>query len=158
MPHQHTDETSFLLRRLPGQLLLALLNGTAILVIAAALLALAATAKVTHLAENVAATMTDAVLSRVDVKPGRVIAKIDNLTTEIRSLRDALQQEKVERRADLDPAVRQLKEKLARLEKAIENLSDARSRLVNEAAAQLSLSLGEVLQDFGSCKLDAARS
>jgi chromosome segregation ATPase len=137
---------------------LALLNGTAILVIAAALLALAATAKVTHLAENVAATMTDAVLSRVDVKPGRVIAKIDNLTTEIRSLRDALQQEKVERRADLDPAVRQLKEKLARLEKAIENLSDARSRLVNEAAAQLSLSLGEVLQDFGSCKLDAARS
>jgi chromosome segregation ATPase len=158
MPHQHTDENSFLLRRLPGQLLLALLNGTAILVIAAALLALAATAKVTHLAENVAATMTDAVLSRVDVKPGRVIAKIDNLTTEIRSLRDALQQEKVERRADLDPAVRQLKEKLARLEKAIENLSDARSRLVNEAAAQLSLSLGEVLQDFGSCKLDAARS
>jgi flagellar motility protein MotE (MotC chaperone) len=158
MPHQHTDETSFRLRRLPGQLLLALLNGTAILVIAAALLALAATAKVTHLAENVAATMTDAVLSRVDVKPGRVIAKIDNLTTEIRSLRDALQQEKVERRADLDPAVRQLKEKLARLEKAIENLSDARSRLVNEAAAQLSLSLGEVLQDFGSCKLDAARS
>jgi chromosome segregation ATPase len=158
MPHQHTDETSFRLRRLPGQLLLALLNGTAILVIAAALLALAATAKVTHLAENVAATMTDAVLSRVDVKPGRVIAKIDNLTTEIRSLRDALKQEKVERRADLDPAVRQLKEKLARLEKAIENLSDARSRLVNEAAAQLSLSLGEVLQDFGSCKLDAARS
>ncbi len=158
MPHQHTDETSFRLRRLPGQLLLALLNGTAILVIAAALLALAATAKVTHLAENVAATMTDAVLSRVDVKPGRVIAKIDNLTTEIRSLRDALQQEKVERRADLDPAVRQLKEKLARLEKAIENLSDARSRLVNQAAAQLSLSLGEVLQDFGSCKLDAARS
>ena len=158
MPHQHTDETSFRLRRLPGQLLLALLNGTAILVIAAALLALAATAKVTHLAENVAATMTDAVLSRVDVKPGRVIAKIDNLTTELRSLRDALQQEKVERRADLDPAVRQLKEKLARLEKAIENLSDARSRLVNEAAAQLSLSLGEVLQDFGSCKLDAARS
>ncbi|MEJ2518449.1 MAG: hypothetical protein P8Y82_10960 [Methyloceanibacter sp.] len=158
MPHQHTDETSFRLRRLPGQLLLALLNGTAILVIAAALLALAATAKVTHLAENVAATMTDAVLSRVDVKPGRVIAKIDNLTTEIRSLRDALQQEKVERRADLDPAVRQLKEKLAHLEKAIENLSDARSRLVNEAAAQLSLSLGEVLQDFGSCKLDAARS
>ena len=158
MPHQHTDETSFRLRRLPGQLLLALLNGTAILVIAAALLALAATAKVTHLAENVAATMTDAVLSRVDVKPSRVIAKIDNLTTEIRSLRDALQQEKVERRADLDPAVRQLKEKLARLEKAIENLSDARSRLVNEAAAQLSLSLGEVLQDFGSCKLDAARS
>ena len=158
MPHQHTDETSFRLRRLPGQLLLALLNGTAILVIAAALLALVATAKVTHLAENVAATMTDAVLSRVDVKPGRVIAKIDNLTTEIRSLRDALQQEKVERRADLDPAVRQLKEKLARLEKAIENLSDARSRLVNETAAQLSLSLGEVLQDFGSCKLDAARS
>jgi hypothetical protein len=157
MPHQHTDEISSRLRQLPGQLLLALLNGTAILVIAAALLALAATAKVTHLAENVAATMTDAALSRVDVKPRRVIAKTDNLASEIQSLRVALQEEKAERHAELGPAIRQMKEKLAGLERAIQNLSDARSRLVDEAAARLWLSLGEALQDFGSCKLDAAQ-
>jgi histidine ammonia-lyase len=44
---------------------MALINGTAILVIVAAILALVATSKVTHLAENVAAMMTDAVLSRI---------------------------------------------------------------------------------------------
>jgi Skp family chaperone for outer membrane proteins len=157
MPHQHTDGISSRLRQIPGQLLLALLNGTTILVIAAALLALAATAKVTHLAENVAATMTDAVLSRVDVKPRRVIEKIDNLTSEIQALRVALQEEKAEKRAELGPAIRQMKENLAALERAVQNLSDARSRLVDEAAARLSLSFGEALQNFGSCKLDKAQ-
>lgn len=157
MPHQHTDKISSRLRQLPGQLLLALLNGTAILVIAAALLAIAATAKVTQLTEDVAATMTDAVLSRVDVKPRHVIAKIDNLTSEIQSLRVALQEQKAERRAELGPAIRQIKENLAGLERAVQNLSDARSRLVDEAAARLSLSFGEALRDFGSCKLDGAQ-
>ena len=101
--------------------------------------------------------MTDAALSRVDVKPRRVIAKTDNLASEIQSLRVALQEEKAERHAELGPAIRQMKEKLAGLERAIQNLSDARSRLVDEAAARLWLSLGEALQDFGSCKLDAAQ-
>jgi hypothetical protein len=39
---------------LPRQLLLALINGTAILVIVAAILALVALSKVTHLANDVA--------------------------------------------------------------------------------------------------------
>jgi hypothetical protein len=60
------SEFSARLQRLPGQLLLALVNGTAILVIAAAILTMIASSKVTHLAQNVASTMTDAVLSRVD--------------------------------------------------------------------------------------------
>ena len=49
-------------------MLLALINATAILVIVAAILAIVALSKVTHLANDVASTMTDAVLSRIDVK------------------------------------------------------------------------------------------
>jgi hypothetical protein len=55
---------------------MALINGTAILVIVAAILALVATSKVTHLAENVSATMTDAVLSRIDVEPQQLLAAV----------------------------------------------------------------------------------
>ncbi len=41
--------------RLPGQLLLALINATAILVIVAAIVALVAIARINHFAENITA-------------------------------------------------------------------------------------------------------
>jgi hypothetical protein len=64
------DELRARLRRLPGQLLLALINGTALLVIVAAIIALVAISKVTNLANDVASTMTDAVLSRIGSQQG----------------------------------------------------------------------------------------
>jgi hypothetical protein len=63
-PDSTRDELRARLWRLPRQLLLALINGTAILVIVAAIVALVALSKVTHLANDVASAMTDAVLSR----------------------------------------------------------------------------------------------
>ena len=65
--------------RLPGQLLLALINATAILVIVAAIFALVAIARIDHFAENVVATMTEAVLSKVDLPPKDVLANLRNL-------------------------------------------------------------------------------
>ena len=62
-------------------MLLALINGTAILVIVAAILALIASSKVSHLANDVASTMTDAVLSRIDVKPRQVRTNLQNMLT-----------------------------------------------------------------------------
>ena len=76
--------------RVPGQLLLALINGTAILVIAAAILALAAIARVDHFAENVAAEMTEAVLSKVDLPSKEVFVNLRSLTTEVQALRNTL--------------------------------------------------------------------
>ena len=64
------------LRRLPGQLVLALINATAILVIAAAILALVAMAKIDHLAGRVATTMTDAVLSKAGGLPRDALAEL----------------------------------------------------------------------------------
>jgi len=76
--------------KLPGQLLLALINATAILVIVAAILALVAIARVDHFAENVVATMTEAVLSKVDLPAKDVLANLQKLTAEVRALRDAV--------------------------------------------------------------------
>jgi predicted nucleic acid-binding Zn-ribbon protein len=156
MPNTQTDGLSFRLRKLPGQLLLALVNGTAILVIAAALLALVATARVTHLAENVAATMTDAVLSRADVQPRRLLAKIERVSADVHELRHALEQKKADGLASLNPAIALLNERLEGLETGLSQLRNARTRLMDEATARLSLSLGEALQEFGACKAEAA--
>jgi hypothetical protein len=57
-PDSNRGELRARLWRLPRRLLLALINGTAILVIVAAILALVALSKVTHLANDVASTMT----------------------------------------------------------------------------------------------------
>src|SRR4051812_11083701 len=46
------------LRRLPGQLLLALVNATVILVIVATILVLVAVNRINHFAENIVSTMT----------------------------------------------------------------------------------------------------
>jgi flagellar motor component MotA len=80
------SDLSIRVRRLPGQLLLALVNGTAILVIFSAVLAMIATSKVTHLAQSVASTMTDAVLSQVGEDPREFLQSIQSISEDIRSL------------------------------------------------------------------------
>ena len=77
--------TSARLWRLPGQLLLALINATALLVIVAAIVALVTIARINHFAENIVATMTEAVLSKVDLPQKDVLANIGNLAKPARS-------------------------------------------------------------------------
>jgi hypothetical protein len=78
--------------RLPRQLLLALVNATAILVIVAAILALVAIARINHFAENVVATMTGAVLSKIDLPSKSVLANLPALTAEVRTLGNAVRE------------------------------------------------------------------
>src|SRR2546421_13099536 len=80
------------LRRFPGQLLLALINATAILVIVAATLALVALARIEHFAGNTIAAMTDAILAKVDLPSKDVLANIQELTGQVRALGKALQE------------------------------------------------------------------
>ena len=69
------NEISVRLRRLPREFLLALINATAILVMVAAILALLAIVRIDNLAGNVAARMTEAVLSRIEL-PSRDVWRI----------------------------------------------------------------------------------
>ena len=78
--------------RLPKQLLLALINATAILVIVAAIVALVAIARINHFAENIVATMTEAVLAKVDLPSKDVLANLRKLTTEVRTVGNALRE------------------------------------------------------------------
>jgi hypothetical protein len=148
------DENGFSvrLRRLPGQLLLALINGTAILVIVASILALVASSKITNLANSIASTMTDAVLTRVDVEPRQVLANLQSVTADVHTLVAALKQAKVDRGARLDPEIARLGERLRALEANIEQLRNARWLLINEAIGRFGRSLGESLQNFTACR------
>jgi hypothetical protein len=137
---------------LPRQLLLALINGTAILVIVAAILALVAFSKVTHLANDVASTMTDAVLSRIDVKPQQVLANLQNVAADVRELAGSIKQARAEGAARLDPEVAKLSERLNALQASIQQLGEARSSLIDEAITRMGSALAESLQNFKECK------
>src|SRR5580700_5740005 len=141
--------------RLPGQLLLALINATAILVIVAAIFALVAIARINQFAENIAATMTEAVLAKVDLPQKDVLANIRNLAAEVRTLGSTLREIKTGDHPALQPELAQLKEALTVLNVSVDRLGSARSVLTDEAIGQLGRSVTDALTKLRDCSSSA---
>ena len=95
--------------------------------------------------------MEGAVLSRVGGDPQRVAQNLQSVSDEVRTLLAALEQTKVDGAARLGPEIARLSEQLSSLEATIEQLRDARSRLIDEAIAKVGSSLSEGLQNFRAC-------
>jgi hypothetical protein len=144
--------------RLPGQLLLALINATAILVIVAAIVALVAIAHINHFAENVVATMTEAVLSKVDLPERDVLANIRNLTAEVRTLGNTLREIKDGERPALQPELAKLKEALTVLNVSLDRVGNARSLLTDEAIEQLGRTVTDGLMKLRDCSSSARQA
>lgn len=151
MPGPDRDEFQIRLRSLPRQLLMALINGTAILVIIAAILVLVATSRVMRLSEKVASTMTDAVLSRIDVEPKQVRARIHGVGEDVRALAETLKRTKAEGAIRPDPEIERLTERLGVLQASIERLGDARSALVDDAIARAAREIAEGFENLRPC-------
>ncbi|MGY3614997.1 hypothetical protein [Bradyrhizobium sp. USDA 10063] len=141
--------------RVPGQLLLALINATAILVIVAAILALVAMARINHFAKNVAATMTEAVLAKVDLPPKDVLANLQNLTAEVRTLGNSLRDIKAGEHPALRSEIEQLKEALTVLNISVDRLASAGSILTDEAIEQLGRTVTDALMKLRDCSSGA---
>jgi hypothetical protein len=137
--------------RLPGQLLLALINATAILVIVAAILMLIAMARIDHFVGNIIATMTEAVLSKVDLPPKDVLANLRNLRAEVRTLGAALGQIKSGEDPVLQFEIAQLREALTVLNISVDRLGNARSILTDQAIGQLGRTITHSLMNLRDC-------
>jgi hypothetical protein len=98
------------LRRLPVEFLLALVNATAILVIVATILALIAMVRIDT--GSVVATMTKAVLSKINLPSRDVLANLRNLTEEVRTLGNTLREIKVGENPVAQSRIERLKEAL----------------------------------------------
>jgi hypothetical protein len=132
-------------------LLLALINATAILVIVAAIVALVAITRINRFAENVVATMTEAVLSKVDLPRKDVLANIGNLTAEIRTLGNTIREIKAGGHPGLQPELAQLREALTVLNVSVDRLGSARSILTDEAIGQLGRTITDSLTKLRGC-------
>ena len=145
------SELSARLRRLPAQLLLALLNATAILVIIAAIVALVALAQINRIAENLVATMTEAVLSKVDLPNRDVLANIRNLTTEVSALGNTLREIKAGEHPALQSELAQLKDALTALKGSVDRLGSARSILTDKAIGEMGQTFAGALTKLRDC-------
>jgi hypothetical protein len=141
--------------KLPGQLLLSLINATAILVIVAAIVALVAIARINHFAEDVVATMTEAVLSKVDLPSKNVLANLQNLTAEVRTLGNALREIKAGEHPALQLEIAQLTETLTVLNISVDRLGSARSILTDKAIGQLGQTVTDALMKLRDCSSSA---
>ena len=155
MSEPNVNGISARLWRLPKQLLLALINATAILVIVAAIVALVAIARINHFAENIVATMTEAVLAKVDLPSKDVLANLRNLTTEVRTLGNALREIKTGEHPALQTEMVQLREALTVLNVSINRFGSARSILTDEAIGQLGRTVTDALTKLRDCSFNA---
>jgi len=132
-------------------LLLALINATAILVIVAAILALVAIARIEHFAGNIVATMTDAVLSKVNLPSRDVLANIRELTGEVRALGNALREIKTGENPVLQSEIARLRESLTAVSNNVDRLRSSRSILTDEVAARFGDTITQSLMKLRDC-------
>ena len=131
--------------------MLALINATAILVIVAAILALVALVRIEHFAENIVATMTHAVLSKVDLPSKDVLANIRELTGEVRALGNTVREIKAGENPVLQSEIARLREPLTALSISVDRLGKSRSILTDEVAARLGDSITQTLMKLRDC-------
>ena len=151
MSKPHRNELSARLRRLPVDFLLALTNATAILVIVAAILALIVMVRIDNLAGRVVTTMTEAVLSKIDLPSKDVLANLRNLTEEVRTLGNTLRDIKVGENPVIQIEIARLKEALTALNASVDRLTNTRTILTDEAIAQLGRAVTDTLTQMRGC-------
>jgi len=147
----HRNEISARLRRLPVDFLLALINATTLLVIVAAILALVVMVRIDNLAGRVVTTMTEAVLSKIDLPSKNVLANLRNLTEEVRTLGNTLREIKVGENPVIQIEITRLKEALTTLNASVDRLANARTILTDEAIGQLGHAVTDTLTQMRGC-------
>jgi hypothetical protein len=137
--------------RLPGQLLLALINGTAMLVIIGSILAIVAVVRIEHFVETIAATTTNAVLSKIDLPSKDVLANIRELTGEVRALGNTLREIKAGADPVLESKIARLREPLAALSTSVDRLGSSRSTLTDEIVTRFGDTITQTLMKLKDC-------
>jgi hypothetical protein len=147
----HRNEISARLRRLPVDFLLALINATTLLVIVAAILALVVMVRIDNLAGRVVTTMTEAVLSKIDLPSKNVLTNLQNLTAEVRTFGNTLRDIKVGENPVIQIEIARLKEALTALNASVDRLTNTRTILTDEAIAQLGRAVTDTLTQMRGC-------
>ena len=141
------------LLRLPGQLLLALVNATALLVIIACVLVILVLNKVDMAGERMAGTVTEAALARLDVTPAQFKARLEALDGRLTRLSDQLNNPDLSDHWEVSQQLKELNGNLAQIRQAAKGLSAAGPDITATAFDQAGKLLTDSLFALRGCEL-----
>jgi hypothetical protein len=144
-----TRKFSERLRRLPGQLLLALVNATAVLVIVAGIVVIFAFNSVNESAARLAGSVTGAVAAEMKIQPQQLLSSIDALNTEIDAYLAASSTQRSARADQLEASITGLSDALTQLN---DTLSAESLRLTDESIRSAVDALTDGLLQLRSCQ------
>lgn len=136
------------LRKTSGNLVLALLNATLLLFIAAAVLALVLIDRTRTIAADVTSEVTHAAIASTGLDPADTLAELRVVSTEMIELKTAIR----ERRGDLDARTVALSDRLDKLEATIDGLRARKDELADAAIDKASLVAGNALSRLRNCQ------
>jgi hypothetical protein len=138
--------------RLPGQLLLALVNATALLVIAACVLSLVLLNRVDSAGERIASNVTEAALARLQVSPADFKARIEAIDGKISALKAELADPDLKDHWEVAQQLKDLNRNLADIRLAAAGLSAAGPEITDTAFKQAGDMLTRALYTLRGCE------
>ncbi|WP_417708707.1 hypothetical protein [Roseibium aggregatum] len=138
--------------RLPGQLLLALVNATALLVIAACVLSLVVLNRVDSAGERIASNVTEAALARLQVSPADFKARIEALDEKISALMAEITDPDLKDHWEVAQQLKDLNRNLADIKLAAAGLSAAGPEITDTAFRQAGDMLTRALYTLRGCE------
>ncbi|WP_209010835.1 hypothetical protein [Labrenzia sp. PHM005] len=137
--------------RLPGQLLLALINATALLVIAASVLALLVLHQVEEAGTRVAGAVTGATLARLQVTPAEFKDNLENLDDRVQEISEWLQSPSLKADPELKRQLTELNANLVGLREAADGIRSAGPDITSAAFEQAGDLLTDALHTLRGC-------
>lgn len=137
--------------RLPGHLLLALINATALLIIAACVLSLMVLNQVDEAGARVAGAVTGATLARLQVTPAEFKENLEGLNDRIKDISGKLENPDVQSDLELRRQLTELNANLAGLRQAADGIQSAGPDITAAAFDQAGELLTDALYTLRGC-------
>lgn len=150
MQHEARDLRSRLIR-LPGQLLVAMVNATAVLVIVACVLVIVVLNRVDTASERIAGDVTDAAIARLQTTPAEFKVRLETLEGRIAELSERLANPELQERGDLNRQLTELNSNLSGIRQAARGLGEAGPQITATAFEQAGGMLTNTLFALRGC-------
>lgn len=137
--------------RLPGHLLLALINATALLIIAACVLSLIVLQKVDEAGARVAGAVTGATLARLQVTPAEFKENLEGLNSHINAISEKLDDPDLQSDFALRQQLTELNDNLVGLRQAADGIKSAGPDITAAAFEQAGELLTDALYTLRGC-------
>lgn len=141
--------------RLPGQLLLALVNATALLVIAACVLTLIVLNRVDTASERIAGEVTQAALTRLKVTPEEFGSRLTGMNERLTALSAKLKEPGLADHWQVAEELKELNTNIAELKLAAQGLAAAGPQVTETAFEQAGDLLTKTLLSLRGCTPEA---